>query len=263
MKLRIVTATRGDSPFWDDMIRSVRACASDAEHVIVCPPAAMRALAASAPAARLVAETGTGLYAALNQGWREPPGDWEAFTWLNDDDRFEPGLGSAWREMQAQPESGISYGRVRLIGGEGQMMGWQPVASRPDDLVPLLIRGVMPLAQPGTLIRRRVMEAVGALDQSYRLAGDLDFFVRALVAGVRFSHCDAVVAQFRLRAGQLSKHEAIAATEFDRAVAPLRAGNSSAGLAALARFRWTNRGVYWDRWRRHGGVTMREMYRRE
>ena len=83
-----------------------------------------------------------------------------------------------------------------------------PVARRGQDLPALLARGIMPLAQPGTVIRRSLVERLGGFDETFRSAGDLDFFVRALAAGARFEFVDARVADFRLHAGQLSKNRA-------------------------------------------------------
>ena len=69
--------------------------------------------------------------------------------------------------------------------------------------------------------RRAALAPVGSFDPGFRLAGDLDLFVRALQAGVRFAFVDAEVAQFRLHRGQLSKDETTAEREHARIVARL------------------------------------------
>src|SRR4051812_20593993 len=120
MTLRIVTATRGNSPYWEEMVASIRAAAPGAGHVIVCPAAAVGDIRSRAPGARVVAETGTGLYAALNQGLREPPDAWDAFTWLNDDDRLvAPGFQELCGQMDRQRDVAVAYGRVELINRNG------------------------------------------------------------------------------------------------------------------------------------------------
>jgi hypothetical protein len=261
MKLRVLTPTRGGSPHWLTAAASITAFAPEAEHVVICPDTSAVS-APRHPGGRTIwRDEGRGLYAALNRGLRAP-GDWDAFTWLNDDDVLAAGFRAAWQQLAAAPHCGAVYGRVGLIDTRGAGIGALPIAAEPADLVALLRRGIMPLAQPGTIIRRRLVEQIGAMDESYRLAGDLDFFARALDAGIRFGHCPDKVADFRLRAGQLSQQEELGAQEFARAVGRLRAKTATGGTAALLRFRWANRGVYWDRWRKHGGVTMRELYRR-
>jgi GT2 family glycosyltransferase len=199
MKLRVITATLGQSEYWPEALASVAQAASAADHVVVCP---------SSPSlekgerTRAIVEQGLGLYPALNQGARDP-GDWDAFTWLNDDDRLmAPGFAELLAAMSAKPGVGISYGRVELIDPQSARIGALPVARSPLDLPALLARGIMPLAQPGTVIRRSVWESLGGFDESYKLAGDLDFFVRAVQAGVRFQFVDTTVASFSIRAGQ-------------------------------------------------------------
>jgi len=257
VKLRVVTATRGDSPFWSGALASLRNLPLDWEHVIVCPPDRASSLAHSQ--ALVVPERGAGLYAALNQGWHAP-GAWDALASLNDDDLLlTPGFGRACEELARRPDVEAVYGRVRLIGAGGENLGAQPVARRAEDIAALLGRGIVPLAQPGMVVRRSLLERLGGFDESYRLAGDLDFFVRALLASARFLFVDAWVASFRLHAGQLSKERAAIEAEIARALRPLA---GVGGRAARWRFRLGNLGIYLDRVRRHGWVSMRELYDR-
>jgi glycosyltransferase len=256
MKLRIVTATRGESPFWADAVASIRATAAGAEHVIVCPVARVASVAATAAGARVIAEERPGLYAALNTGLRAAPSDWDAFTWLNDDDQLvAPGFGAV-----VAAGTDATYGRVELIDGRGGRIGELPVARRGGDLAPLLARGLVPLAQPGTVIRRAVWEKLGGFDETYRLAGDLDFFVRALAGGAQFKFVAQTAAAFRLTAGQLSKERETGDREKLRALEPL--ASTPRDPAALWRFRAGNLAVYFERLRRHGFVSMQTLYER-
>ncbi|HXB01663.1 MAG TPA: hypothetical protein VNV15_02455 [Opitutaceae bacterium] len=257
MKLRIVTATRGRLPFFNEAIASIRSACPEAGQVIVCPAACVPSIAAGAGVV-ILPETGTGLYAALNQGWRAP-GGWDAFTWLNDDDLLlAPGFGGLIEALARWPEVDVAYGRIGLIGAKGEALGALPVARRGEDLAALLARGIMPLAQPGTVIRRSLIDRLGGFDETFRSAGDLDFFVRALVAGARFEFINARVADFRLHADQLSKHRVEVEAETARALQPLARAPRS--LTALLRFRLGNAGVYCSRVRRHGFMSMRELY---
>lgn len=257
MTLAVVTATRTAPPSLEETVRSVAASLPEARHVVVGPSALAVPVARRFPHVVFVAESGNGLYAALNDGLGAL-GDAEAFTWLNDDDVLSPeGTPAALRALAAASVD-IVYGRVRLADAAGRRLGEIPVARRPADLPALLASGIMPLAQPGTWVRREVLAAVPRFDESYRLAGDLDFYVRALRAGVAFGFVDAEVARFRLHAGQLSKQEAEAAHEHARAVAGLSAVPST---GARWRFRCDNLPVYLERVRRHGFVSMRTLYR--
>lgn len=262
MKLRIVTATRGESPYWPETARSVAASAASDEHVVVCPEARIPDMVAARPGALLaVVESAPGLYPKLNQGLRMPPGPWDAFTWINDDDRLcAPGFGVLREEFAQRPGVDVMFGRVELIDRHGGRVGELPVARHPGDLAALFAGGIIPFAQPGTIIHRRIWERLGGLDESYRIVGDMDFFVRALAAGARFAFVNVVVAAFRLSAGQLSKRRDEVAAETSRALASL--AGTPVSPAARLRFRRGNLGVYLERLRRHGWVSMRELYDR-
>jgi hypothetical protein len=258
----ILTPTRGQSPWLAATVESVAAAAAPVRHIVICPPAEKTAVAAAAPRATVIAQSGEGLYRALNDGLKAGGDDWDTFTWINDDDLLCPaGFAQARAMLADDPLLDVVFGRVGLIGSDGRDLGALPVAHHPDDLAALFVRGIMPLAQPGTLIRRKIAEKLGGLDESFRLAGDLDFFVRALGTGARFAFVDHEVARFRLTAAQLSRDEARGEAEKARALEGLRSAAPSGGLAALLRFRWANRGVYLDRIRRHGFVSMRTLSR--
>lgn len=258
MKLAVITATRAAPPSLDATVQSVAALRANLRHLLVGPAELAGPLARRFPNVEFHAEEGSGLYAALNTGLAAL-GDAELFTWVNDDDVLCPaGVAQTLARFEAEPALGVAYGRVGLMDAVGARLGELPVVHRPGDLPALLAAGIMPLAQPGTLVRCDVLTRVGPFDPGYRLAGDLEFFVRALVAGVGFGFVDAEVARFRLQTGQLSKDETAAVREHARAVGQLAA--RPAGLAR-ARFRWDNLAVYLERVRRHGFVRMQSLYR--
>jgi succinoglycan biosynthesis protein ExoU len=259
MTLRVITATRGMSAHLAATVASV-AAVPGARHILVAPAAAGADLARKFPGLTVLAENGTGLYAALNTGL-DAPGDEALVTWINDDDLLvAPGLAAALAGLAADAALGAVYGRVELIDADTRRLGELPVAHRAADLLPLLAAGLMPLAQPGTVFRRSALAPLGRFDPSFRLAGDLDLFVRALRAGVGFGFVDAVVARFRLHGGQLSKDEVAAALEHARIVETLPRGPA---FAPRLRFRGANLRVYLERVRRHGFVRMQSLYRHD
>jgi GT2 family glycosyltransferase len=263
MSLLVVTPTLGHSPWLEETVASVSNHAPDAVHVLVCPEREVAPLRARFPRLVITAEPSPsrGMYAAINAGVVQP--NWDFFTYLNDDDRWEPGIQAA-TSVAAAPDTttGVLYGRVRLIRENGAPAGELPVARQPADLRSLLARGIIPFAQPGMLVRRSLLEKLGGFDAGFRSAGDLDLCVRALQAGTRFAFVPRVVAAFRLRTGQLSKDASVVATETARALAPLRRAPISGDRTALLRFRAGNLAVYLDRFRRHGWARMSAVYRK-
>lgn len=256
-EILVVTATLGRSAFLEKSVASVAGCGG-ASFCIVTPGGEVSGLGVRFPNASVVAQETHGFYPALNAGFRSS-GPWQLGTYLNDDDLLDAdGLRAAVAAF-ADPGVDVVFGKVGLIGGDGLRIGALPVARNGKDLLDLLARGIMPLAQPGTLFRREVWAELGGFDESYRSAGDLDFFVRALLRGKRFHFVNAHVADFRLHAGQISKDESLAATEKARALAPLAGRRGS--MAALMRFRIGNLGVYLGRLLRHGPASMKTLYR--
>lgn len=255
----MIIPTRGESAWLHETIASIENLNRRVVIVVTCPVRVRETLLSSWPALRVIADEGRGLYGVLNAAIRRFR-DAEVVTWLNDDDIFlMPGALDALLEFEGMSDCDVVYGRVRMMDAKGDPLGEIPVARCCQDIRALLARGIVPLAQPGTWFRMRLFERLGGLDESFRLAGDLDFFSRALAIGAKFKFVPKVVAGFRLHSGQLSKDEAIGGEEKARALRPWVGATGSAG--ALLRFRRDNIGVYLDRIRRHGFVSMRRLYR--
>ena len=265
MSLRIVTPTLGQSPWLDQTLATAAPWAGQGGRIVVAPPGRCGLLAAVCAGARVLPQTGAGLYAALNEGFRAP-GDWTVGTWINDDDRLLPeGFSEALAVLERRPEVAAVFGRVTLIDGCGHQLGRIPVAHAGDDLGPLLAAGLVPLAQPGTVFRREVFQQLGGFDESLQAAGDMDFFRRALAAGFRFDFVDAGVAEFRVHGGQISQQVEARRRETAGLIGAARAVPDWARRARAAqwRFRWSNFCVYADRIRRHGFVSMERLSARE
>ena len=179
-----------------------------------------------------------GLYAALNQGLGQA-GEWEWFSYINDDDRLGPDFAAlAERHCRVGNEGVIGFGRVAMIDEGGRYLYDFPSSGRMDDLPALLAEGIMPFTQQGMIAHREVWERLGGFDASYRLAGDLDFWVRAHRAGYVFRFYNLRVGEWRLRKGQLSGDYAGMAEETSRCLAGVRAEAPGRWTRELARLRF-------------------------
>lgn len=253
----VITPTLGESPYFDEAVASVRALGAEVCHRIVAPRSTGDRVRAAAPEAEWITDEGAGVYAAIQRAG-EDAARFAGVTWLNDDDRLiARGTLVAWRAIGAGAD--VAYGRVGLMNARGEEMGELPVCREGRDLPALLSRGIVALAQPGTWLSGARWAQLGGVDATYRLAGDLDLFWRAAQAGVCFEHVPALVARFRLRAGQLSQQERLGAEEKARV---LRGARPATAWGARWRFRAGNLGIYVDRLRRHGWASMAEIYRR-
>jgi len=205
VKLLVITPTLGRSPFLREALDSVAALAPAVRHVLVAPGAAAAALQRDFPAVEVISDDQPGVYAAINRGFLSAGGDWDAWTWLNDDDRWRPdGMRGVLAAMANDPAAEIVYGRVGYIDAAGRPLGALPVERAARRFPLLLAAGISPFSQHGTLVRRGCAERLGPLDIRLRLGADFDYWVRAVAARARFRFVNAVVAHYRIRPGQLS-----------------------------------------------------------
>lgn len=221
-RILVVTPTLGESVFLDATIASVAAQPLDILHVLSVPAGRVEALAARYPHVRVVPDAGKagGIYGALNAGLLAAPAGWDWFTYINDDDTLLPGFGrAAKRHFASYPAEPVFYGDVELIDEEGAVITRITTARNPSWIPALLHQGISPLMQQGMLFRRDVVEHLYGFDPHYRLCADLDFWLRAYAAGDRFRYHPLRVAQFRLRAGQLSGDTRVTIAEQDAIVA--------------------------------------------
>lgn len=265
MKILVVTPTLGESPWLAETVASVAAASQPHEHVLVAPVAAVAALAARFPATTVVVEPGGGMYAAINAGLTAAR-DWDAFTYINDDDLLLPGFAAvvaALAEKLGEPL--LAYGRVRLIDAAGRRLGAIPVSPSPQLNRALYAQGLEPVYQHGTLVSRAAWAQHGGFDPAFRFCGDSEFLARLCVRGVPTVRVGGEVAAFRLRGGQLTKNRPAMLAERARVdeqlglrVTHLTAQHHWARLV----FRLANLPVYAGRIRRHGFVSFDELLER-
>lgn len=265
MKTIVVTPTLGASPWLAETVASVAALSLDAMHVLVAPSAAVGALEKKYPRTVVVAEPveGRGMYAAINSG-AAAVGDWDALTYLNDDDLLLPRFVDVARSASdAGGRARLVYGGVKLIDAAGRRLGAIPVSRFPTMNRALYAQRLEPVFQHGTMVTRAAWEQLGGFDETLRFCGDSDLLARACVNGLPTMWvAGQAVAAFRLRAGQLTKNRA--AMEDERARVDLKLGLRAKQRTLRHRwarlvFRLTNLPIYAERVARHGFVTFDEL----
>lgn len=263
-RILVITPTLGTSPWLDATMASVAHFSTCARHALVAPVSQVETLARRFPAALVVAEPGGGMYAAINAGLAASA-DWDAFTYINDDDLLLPRFSRVLEGLRHNP-TGAVYGGVQLIGTHGQPLGSIPISPCPALNRRLYAQRVEPVYQHGTLFSRHLYERMGGFDESFRFCGDTEYMARACVAGLPF-RCATWrnVAAFRLRPGQLTKNLPAMQAESDRAHAKLGLPAPHITLAhrwARLVFRTTNLPVYLERIARHGPISFGELLAR-
>jgi hypothetical protein len=259
-RVLVVTPTLGESEFLERTVASVAAQSMDVRHVIAAPEAKLPLMRMRFPGVQAVADAGRsgGIYGALNAALQSVTAGWDWFTYINDDDVLLPGFSRMFHRHTgtAAPER-VMYGAVELIDEDDRRVSEITVESQPQWIPALLQSGISPLMQQGTLFHRDVVRRLGGFDTRYRLCADLDFWLRALVGGAKFRHHPVPVAQFRVRAGQLSGDTSLTEREQAEIVGRLlpKPEPSWKKTAARVRYRVCNLPRYVERWRARGFVT--------
>lgn len=265
MKILVVTPTLGDSPWLAETVASVAALSLAHQHVLVAPAAVVPALAARFSGVTVVPEPGGGMYAAINAGLAAAS-DWDAFTYINDDDLLLLGFAAVAATLAARPgQPLLAYGRVRLIDGEGRRLGAIPVSPSPGLNRDLYALRLEPVYQHGTLVSRAAWEKFGGFDPEYRFCGDSEFLARLCVRGVPAVRVGGEVAAFRLHRGQLTKNRPAMIAEragVDEQLGLLAPNLSIRHHWARLVFRAANLSVYAGRVLRHGFVSFDELLER-
>lgn len=136
----------------------------------------------------LVSEPDSGIYAAMNKGWRMATGEYVAF--LNSGDELDLNGYKSFIEEVDRQVGDIFYAKTYLAVESGQILGVHerhPSRFNSDTLPHL-----------ATLTRRDLIERLNGFDELFRIVADRDFFIRAKNSGAVFTYFPEVVSIFYL-----------------------------------------------------------------
>jgi putative colanic acid biosynthesis glycosyltransferase len=195
-RVSIVTIHRNDGAGLARTLRSIGALRAlrALEHVIVDGASTDGSIALlpqggeAGPGTVVVSEPDSGIYDAMNKGWRLARGQHVAF--VNAGDEVIPEAFAAYLDFAAPGEADVYYARtvVRDPRSGATRVHERHARQLDRDTVPHLT----------TLTRRARLEAGGGFDQRYRICADRDLFLRLRAAGATFRFFDGTVAIFEL-----------------------------------------------------------------
>jgi glycosyltransferase involved in cell wall biosynthesis len=176
-------------------LESVRAQSRPADEVVVVDDGSTDGGAAVAvrlardwPALRVVRRAHAGLSATLNAGIAATRG--ELVTFLDCDDLMVPTrLEQQAAHLAAHPGTDVVIGREEVMVEEGAVAPAWIRAERDGTPRPAMM---------SLMVRRPALERVGGFDTALRVSQDLDWMVRARVAGLRMDTLDAVLMRRRM-----------------------------------------------------------------
>lgn len=198
----VVVPTLGQRPEYLELsLQSIRDAGE--AYILLVAPASFdsSSLAGAGLIDQALAETGTTLPAAINQGFDALPPSVRYIAWLGDDDLLRPrSLEITQAYLDAHAKSSVVYGRCDYIDETGVVV-WTNRSG--PWAAPLLRVGPDLIPQPGSLFRRSAFIATGGLRTDLGWAFDLDIFLRLSRFG-RLSYVRRTLAAFRWHAGSLS-----------------------------------------------------------
>jgi len=188
MLVSVVTPSFNQGSFLAEAIASVRAQRSDyprIEHLVVdggSTDGSVPILRRHEPDLEFwCSEPDEGQAAAINKGLARASG--EVLAWLNSDDLLLPGaVAAAVAVFENEPAADIVCGfRLERFEPSGRLL-----RSAFPEPTPFSLARVSTIAQETVFIRRRVLEACGLLDESFKHCLDWEYWNRAAAAGLRF-----------------------------------------------------------------------------
>jgi len=185
-----------------------------------------------------------GLYDAIRQGFAQT-GSGDVMTWLNADDRLEPGaLHSVAHILERFPDIDWLGGRSTIADETGVIVVSWPIMPFPRKAIaagifdgrfaPIFIQ------QEGVFWRSRLWETVGGVSDKFRLAGDFDLW-RRFAQHADLVHVDTILGCWRRREGQLSANKAEYYAEIDAALSPAETASRAAIGAEFRKARAHNK----------------------
>lgn len=199
MSTTVVMPVRNGESFIAAALESVLAQSIRPVEILVVDGASTDAsarIAATFPGVRVIAQTDTGLYDALNLGISAARGD--AIAFLESDDRWLPRkLERQIAFLSAHPEFAGVIGAVQFHV--------EPGTALPPGFRRELLDSPRVARIPGTLLARRAMfDAAGPFDDTLDIAADVDWFARCKDRGLMIGSEPDLVLLKRMHGTNLS-----------------------------------------------------------
>ncbi len=143
-----------------------------------------------------LSEPDKGITDAMNKGFNLAQG--EIVAWLDADNYYQPGIISEVANIFVTNNSDIVYGNINFIDKYGQIKN---VYSPPNNISLAVAlqknSGGIP-AQPGTFFKRDLYQKVKGFDLSYKVAGDVEFWMKVLKTEPKLYYYNKIIGSYRL-----------------------------------------------------------------
>ena len=150
-----------------------------------------------------ISERDSGIAEATNKGFALAQG--EIVAWLDADNYYQPGVIAEVVDIFNNRAVDIVYGNIEIVDWRGQLKN----IYRPPSNISLAVAvqkntgGIPP--QPGVFFRKELLDTVGGFNVGYKVAGDVDFWMKILKINPRVFYHDRLIGSYRLDAAGTSR----------------------------------------------------------
>lgn len=153
------------------------------------------------------------MYAAINAALNKSNSPW--LSYLNSDDLVYPNSYARLISQADASKADIVYGSCDFIDEEGRFIH-SYLPGYPNELFSQFKSSQLSFAQPASIFKKEVFKQLSGFDEEYKLASDLDFFLRSIFNSRKFAYLKgSPVCCFRVSLTQLSQQKELAKMEND------------------------------------------------
>lgn len=219
MRTAVIIPTYNRAVFLPHAIGSVlRQGAADEIDVIVVDdgsedgtPALLAKVAREHRNVQVLRQANGGVAAARNRGLGALTGRHDLVTFLDSDDVMPAGrIAADAAVLRDRPGLDLTYGRMLLVDALDYARLAPAAGARQADVVGISLSSA--------LMRRRVIERVGALDESFRQAEDTDYLLRIFETGHRFEQTGTACVYYLQHGANMTRDHAEMRRSFVRAL---------------------------------------------
>jgi glycosyltransferase involved in cell wall biosynthesis len=138
-----------------------------------------------------VSEKDSGIYNAMNKGWKKSTGDIIAI--LNADDYYLEGTITKVIKSFNESKADIVYGNMTKLREIGEAPFFKEVEPCID-----IMEQTMGVFHPSTFVSRNVYEDLIGYNEKYKLSSDYDFLLRAYQKKYQFQYLNSSLSVFRI-----------------------------------------------------------------
>jgi hypothetical protein len=221
-RVAVITPTINKSKWLDRAVNSVAAFES-VDHYICCPKTEFKSVSSRFPQSKVMCERGAnGVYGAIDDVIRSIQGEYDWFTWINDDDYLINGFQGCLDSIGRHPEKSLVYGKIDLVDSNESMILSANIAKH-DFLCKMAARcDLIPVFQQGALFKISEYVKFGGFDLRFYLSADTRLINRIIVNGCGTMYVGKTVAAYTIRRGQLSSQKEITRPDCDETKATFK-----------------------------------------